>query len=49
MVVSDDGTELTTHAVRRWQQDTGVEWHYVAPGKPIDNAFAEAFNSRVRA
>lgn len=24
-------------------------WHYIRPGKPTDNAFAEAFNGRVRA
>jgi putative transposase len=27
-------TELTSHAVLAWCQDTGVEWHYIAPGKP---------------
>jgi len=27
MVVSDNGTALTSHATLRWQQDTGVEWH----------------------
>ena len=34
MVVSDNGTELTSHAVLAWCQDTGVEWHYIAHGKP---------------
>ncbi len=34
MVVSDNGTELTSHAVLRWQQDTGVEWHYIASHCP---------------
>jgi putative transposase len=28
MVVSDNGIELTSHAVLAWCQDTGVEWHY---------------------
>ena len=48
MVVSDNGTELTSHAVLRWQQDTGVAWHYIAPGKPIQNAFVESLNGRFR-
>lgn len=37
-VVSDNGTELTSMAVLQWFQDTGVEWYYIAPGKPCQNA-----------
>lgn len=32
MVVSDDGTELTSRAILQWQEDSQVEWHYIAPG-----------------
>jgi putative transposase len=42
MVVSDNGTVLTSHTVLVWCQDTGVEWHYIAPGKPQQNGFVEA-------
>lgn len=42
-IVSDNGTELTSMAVLRWCQETGVAWHYIAPGKPTQNAFAESF------
>ncbi len=31
-----------------WCQDTGVEWHYIAPGKPQQNGFVESFNGRLR-
>ena len=48
MVVSDNGTELTSNAILRWQQDRGVEWHYIAPGKPMQNGFVESFNGRLR-
>jgi putative transposase len=48
MIVSDNGTELTSHAILRWQQERGVEWHYIAPGKPIQNAFVESLNGRFR-
>jgi putative transposase len=48
MIASDNGTELTFHAVLRWCQDTGVDWHYIAPGKPMQNAFVESFNGRLR-
>jgi len=46
--VSDNGTELTSTAILRWSQDSGVEWHYIAPGRPQQNAFIESFNSRLR-
>ncbi|EAQ34249.1 transposase [Nitrobacter sp. Nb-311A] len=35
-------------AVLRWCQHTGVEWHYIAPGKPTQNAFVDSFNGRFR-
>ena len=48
MIVSDNGTELTSNAVLRWSADQGIEWHYIAPGKPMQNAFVESFNGRLR-
>ena len=47
-VVSDNGTELTSTAILRWSQDRGVAWHYIAPGKPTQNAFVESFNGKLR-
>ncbi len=47
-IVSDNGTELTSMAVLKWCQQTGVEWHYIAPGKPTQNGFVESFNGRFR-
>ena len=48
MVVSDNGTELTSNAILKCQQDRRVEWHYIAPGKPMQNGFVESFNGRLR-
>ena len=48
MVVSDNGTELTSMAILRWSQDRQVAWHYIAPGKPQQNGFVESFNGRLR-
>jgi putative transposase len=48
MIVSDNGTELTSMAILRWSQLTRIEWHYIAPGKPQQNAFVESFNGRLR-
>jgi putative transposase len=47
-IVSDNGTELTSMAMLKWSQDRRVEWHYIAPGKPTQNAFIESFNGRLR-
>jgi len=38
------GTELTGNAVLRWAAER-VSWHYIEPGKPVQNAFIESFNS----
>ena len=47
-IVSDNGTELTSTAVLKWVQETGIDWHYIQPGKPTQNAFIESFNGRLR-
>jgi len=46
-VVSDNGTELTSGAVLRWATRR-IAWHYIEPGKPVQNAFIESFNSKLR-
>ena len=48
LCVSDNGTELTSTAILTWCQDRKVGWHYIAPGKPQQNAFAESFIGRLR-
>ena len=47
-IVSDNGTEFTSNAVLAWCEAEGVAWHYIAPGKPMQNAFCESFNGRMR-
>jgi transposase InsO family protein len=44
--VSDNGTELTSITVLRWSQEIRLEWHYIAPGKPTQNAFIESGGNR---
>ncbi|WP_085982955.1 IS3 family transposase [Brucella intermedia] len=48
MIVSDNGTELTSNAILAWSKDHKVEWHYIAPGKPMQNGYVESFNGRMR-
>jgi Transposase and inactivated derivatives len=48
MIVSDNGTELTSNAILEWADARQVGWHYIAPGKPQQNGFSESFNGRLR-
>ena len=48
LIVSDNGTEFTSNAILKWSQDSGVGWHYIAPGKPMQNGFCESFIGRFR-
>jgi putative transposase len=47
-IVSDNGTELTSNAILCWAEKAKVDWHYIEPGKPVQNAFVESFNGRLR-
>jgi putative transposase len=47
-IVSDNGTELTSNAILSWTAKARVDWHYIEPGKPVQNAFIESFNGRLR-
>lgn len=48
MIVSDNGTEFTSNAILTWPEKTVVEWHYIAPGKPMQNGFIDSSNGRLR-
>ena len=41
-IVSDKGTEFTSMAILQWVQKAGIEWHYIAPGKPQQNGSSKA-------
>jgi putative transposase len=46
--VSDNGTEYTSMAILAWSRQARVDWHYIQPGKPQQNAFVESFIGRLR-
>ena len=48
MIVSDHGTEFTSNAILARSEQWKIAWHYIAPGKPTQNAFVESFNGRMR-
>lgn len=39
---------MTSRAMLEWTNRTGVDWHYIAPGKPQQNGFVESFNGKLR-
>lgn len=46
--VCDNGTEFTCKAMDQWAFKAGVDLKFIQPGKPIQNAFIESFNGRLR-
>ena len=48
MILSDHGTEFTSNAMLAWTAETGIAWHFITPGKPLQNAICESFNGRMR-
>lgn len=47
-IVVDNGPEFTSRALDSWAFERGVELHFIRPGKPVENGFAESFNGRLR-
>lgn len=41
IIVSGNGTG-TSNTILAWQDELGIEWHYIAPGKPMQNGFVES-------
>jgi putative transposase len=48
LIVSDHRTEFTSTAMLAWAQDSRINWHFTAPGKPTQNGICEAFNGCIR-
>jgi putative transposase len=47
-IVLDNGPELAGKALDQWAYARGVRLRFIAPGKPVQNAFVESFNGRLR-
>ena len=47
-IVMDNGPEFRSKALDIWAYERGIELHFIEPGKPNQNAFAESFNGRMR-
>jgi transposase InsO family protein len=46
MIVSDNGTEFTCNAMLAWSEENKIDWHFIVPGKPMQNGFCESFMYR---
>ena len=47
-ITTDNGPEFTGKALDEWAYRHGVKLNFIRPGKPIENAYAESFNGRLR-
>ena len=47
-ITVDHGTEFMSRALEDWAYGRGVQLDFIRPGKPVENAFIEAFNGRLR-
>jgi putative transposase len=48
IITVDNGPEFTGRALDEWAHRKGVKLDYIRPGKPIENAYIESFNGRLR-
>jgi putative transposase len=48
VIVVDNGPEFTSQVFLSWCESKGIKVHFIDPGKPVQNALIESFNSRFR-
>jgi len=47
-IVVDNGPEFRGRVLAAWSEARGVRLEFIQPGKPVQNAYAESFNGRLR-
>lgn len=48
VIVSDNGPEFISRALEEWEFNSGIRHQFIRPGKPVENAYIESFNGRLR-
>ncbi|MFI5179846.1 MAG: IS3 family transposase [Thermoanaerobaculia bacterium] len=48
MITVDNGSEFYSKDMDQWAFGHGVRLDFIRPGKPVENAFIESFNGRLR-
>ncbi len=47
-ITVDNGTEFVSRAMEAWSGSNSVRLDFIRPGRPVENAFIESFNGRLR-
>jgi putative transposase len=47
-ITVDNGSEFYSREMDAWAYQHGVKLDFIRPGKPVENAFIESFNGRLR-
>ena len=48
LITVDNGPEFAGRVLDAWAHAHGVHLHFIGPGKPVQNAYIESFNGRLR-
>lgn len=48
VIMIDNGPEFAGKALDEWAYRKGIKLHFIRPGKPVENAYIESFNGRLR-
>lgn len=48
VITIDNGPEFAGKALDEWAYRKSVKLNFITPGKPVENAYAESFNGRLR-
>lgn len=47
-IVIDNGPEFRSRAFTTWAEKKGIRLHFIEKGKPVQNAYVESFNGKLR-
>ena len=48
VIIVDNGPEFAGKALDEWAYNRGVKLNFIRPGKPVENAYIESFNGKLR-
>jgi len=48
-IVTDNGPEFAGRVLDQWAHEHGLQFEFIQPGKPVQNAFIESFNGKFHA